>query len=155
MKILVVDDDPDIQKLMGILLAREGFDIENASNGEEALRRVAAKRPDLIVLDLVMPAMDGFAVVERLRENRSTRRIPILVLTVKDLSDDERAMLQTGATKFLTKSYANRDALLREVVDLLNGALRSVPEPPTGERVALSPEVMTSEMEALSGRKPS
>jgi len=153
--ILVVDDDPDIQKLMGIILSREGFDIESASNGEEALRRVASRRPDLIVLDLVMPAMDGFAVVERLRENRATRRIPILVLTVKDLSDDEREMLQTGATKFLTKSYANRDALLREVVDLLNGALRSVPEPPTGERVALSPEVLTSETEALSGRKPS
>ncbi len=142
--ILVVDDDPDIQKLLGILLSREGFEVEFASNGEDALRRVAARRPELIILDLVMPAMDGFTVVKRLREQRSTRRIPILVLTVKDLSEDEREILQTGATKFLTKSYANRDALLAEVVELLNGALRAVPDPPTGEMPVVSPEVRTA-----------
>ncbi|HVO31355.1 MAG TPA: response regulator, partial [bacterium] len=135
--ILVVDDDPDIQKLLGIILAREGFEVENASNGEEALRRVAARKPDLIILDLVMPALDGFAVVKRLREQKSTRRVPVLILSVKDLSDDERRILETGTTKFLTKSYASREALLREVVDLLNGAIRASDDKPTSSRPGL------------------
>ena len=135
--ILVVDDDPDIQKLMGIILSREGFEVESASNGEEALKRVAARKPDLIILDLVMPAMDGFAVVKRLREQKSTRRIPVLILSVKDLSDDERRILEVGATKFLTKSYASREALLREVLEMLNGAMHAGLEKPTSELKAL------------------
>jgi CheY-like chemotaxis protein len=148
--ILVVDDDPDIQKLLTILLSREGFDLESASNGEEALKRVAARRPDLLILDLMMPALDGFAVVKRLREQKSTRRIPVLILTVKDLSEDERRILQTGTTKFLTKSYASREALLGEVVELLNGALKgTVTEPLTSETKVVPP---TPEVRALEAQ---
>jgi len=95
----------------------------------------------------------GFAVVKRLREQKQTRRIPILILTVKDLTDEERRILQSGTTKFLTKSYASKEALLHEVVEMLQGALRGDFASTRDQKV--SPDLMSAADPVVAGGKKS
>ncbi len=81
--ILVVDDEKDIVDLLIFVLQKDGHNVSSASNGKEALEAVEASQPDLIVLDIMMPLMDGYAVHAKLSENPSTRSIPIIILTAK------------------------------------------------------------------------
>jgi CheY-like chemotaxis protein len=119
--VLVVDDDDTLRKLVGVTLAAEGHAIREAANGEEALAAIGESRPDAIVLDLVMPKLDGFAVLERLQESPELRTIPVLVLTARTLSRDERQMLRTRATSLLEKSDYSPEEL-RELVSRAVGA---------------------------------
>ena len=104
-RILVVDDDPRLLHIVAMYLGIEGFDVATASNGEEGLREVDAHRPDLIILDIMMPGMDGVEACRRIRSNPETGDIPILMFSALSGDDDvERARL-AGANHLITKPF--------------------------------------------------
>lgn len=102
-KILVVDDDIDSLKLIGLMLQRNGYEVIAANNGTQALTRAANDHPDLIILDIMMPDMNGYEVSRRLRRNPDTKAIPIIMFTAKTLIDDKVAGFEAGADDYLTK----------------------------------------------------
>lgn len=125
-KILIVDDDIDTLKLVGIMLQRQGYQIMAANNGKKALRMVEEDAPDLILLDVMMPEMDGFEVARRLRANPKTANIPILMFTAKSQVDDKLAGFDAGADDYLTKP-AHPAELLARVKKLLRPAHSTTP----------------------------
>ncbi|MBX3083162.1 MAG: response regulator [Anaerolineae bacterium] len=102
-KILVVDDEIDSLKLIGLMLQRQGYEISAASSGAQALSKAVAEKPDLIILDVMMPDMDGYEVCKRLRASTTTSGIPIIMFTAKSLVDDKVAGFEAGADDYLTK----------------------------------------------------
>jgi PAS domain S-box-containing protein len=104
--VLVVDDEPDTVEFLSDLLESRGFQVLRAGNGEEAVRLALEEVPDAIVLDLLMPGLTGFEVVQRLRENPKTRDVRILISTVKDLTQDEREELRGQVQRIVSKSGA-------------------------------------------------
>jgi CheY-like chemotaxis protein/two-component sensor histidine kinase len=116
---LVVDDDQTTREMMRRLLVGDGWTAESATNGREALERLAAKAPDLILLDLLMPEMDGFEFLAKLRETPAYASIPVIIVTAADISDGERRRLLGGVAHILEKAAYGRDELLAEVRDLV------------------------------------
>jgi DNA-binding response OmpR family regulator len=102
-KILIVDDDLDTVRMVGLMLQRSGYQIVAASNGEQALEKATTVSPDLILLDIMMPGMDGFEVARKIRSNPVTMDIPILMLTAKTQLDDKVNGFEAGADDYLTK----------------------------------------------------
>jgi pilus assembly protein CpaE len=102
-RILVVDDDLDSLKLIGLMLQRQGYEIIVANNAQQALSKAAAEHPDLIILDVMMPDMDGYEVCRRLRRDPETQPIPIIMFTAKTMVDDKVAGFEAGADDYLTK----------------------------------------------------
>ncbi len=102
-KILIVDDDLDTLRLVGLMLQKKGYQIVAANNGKQGLLKVAEDIPDLILLDVMMPEMDGYEVARRLRENPETANIPILMFTAKSQLDDKVTGFEAGADDYLTK----------------------------------------------------
>jgi pilus assembly protein CpaE len=102
-RILIVDDDLDSLKLIGLMLQRQGYDIIVANNGQQALSKASGERPDLIILDVMMPDMDGYEVCRRLRRDPETQPIPIIMFTAKTMVDDKVAGFEAGADDYLTK----------------------------------------------------
>lgn len=113
-KILVVDDEEKNVKLMEAILLPRGYQIIKAFNGEEALRQVAEHTPDLILLDVMMPIMNGFEVCKKLKDDVETRLIPIVIMTALGQLDDRVKGIEAGADDFLTKPV-NRDELLARI----------------------------------------
>ena len=101
--ILLVDDEEDLLDLLTYALRREGFRVVTAQDGAEALRTARAERPDLVVLDIMMPTMDGIEACRRLREDANLRLVPILMLTARSTEHDEILGLDAGADDYLTK----------------------------------------------------
>ena len=101
--VLIVDDEPDLVELLAYTLTAEGFRVLTAADGAEGLTVAEAERPDLVVLDIMMPRMDGVELTERLRENAQLRLTPILMLTARSGEGDEIAGLEAGADDYLTK----------------------------------------------------
>jgi two-component system alkaline phosphatase synthesis response regulator PhoP len=112
-KILVVDDEPDIVELVSFNLKAEGFQVYSASSGPEALNRARAILPDLIVLDLMLPDLDGMAVCEILHRLPSTAPIPIIMLTAWSSELSRIIGLETGAMDYLTKPFSPSELVLR------------------------------------------
>lgn len=102
-KILIVDDDVDTLRLVGLMLQRQGYQVVAASNGSQGLNKAFEERPNLILLDVMMPDMDGYEVTRRLRKNPATASIPILMFTAKTQLDDKVAGFEVGADDYLTK----------------------------------------------------
>ncbi|MBI1277191.1 MAG: response regulator [Anaerolineaceae bacterium] len=102
-KILIVDDDLDSLKLIGLMLQRHGYEVVAANSGTQALAKATNDHPNLIILDVMMPDMDGYEVCRRLRSNNDTRPIPIIMFTAKTLVDDKVAGFEAGADDYLTK----------------------------------------------------
>jgi DNA-binding response OmpR family regulator len=102
-RILIVDDDLDTLKLVGLMLQRKGYEIIAASNGQQGLQEAIEKQPDLILLDVMMPGMDGYQVAKLLRQNAETANIPILMFTAKSQLDDKVTGFESGADDYLTK----------------------------------------------------
>ncbi|GAB1472258.1 response regulator [Chloroflexota bacterium] len=102
-RILIVDDDVDTLRLVGLMLERQGYQVMAASNGTQGLAKAFEERPDLILLDVMMPDMDGYEVTRRLRRNPATSSIPILMFTAKTQLDDKVAGFEVGADDYLTK----------------------------------------------------
>jgi len=102
-KILIVDDDLDTLRLVGLMLQRQGYQISAATNGQQGLDKAFEEDPDLILLDVMMPDMDGYEVTRRLRQNPSTANTPILMFTAKTQLDDKVTGFEVGVNDYLTK----------------------------------------------------
>jgi DNA-binding response OmpR family regulator len=109
-QVLVVDDDPDILDLVCALISRAGLDPVKAMNGEEGLRRFFDQRPDLVILDIAMPGMDGFKTLERIRDLSD---VPILMLTARDAELDKVRGLRGGADDYVTKPFGRQELIAR------------------------------------------
>ena len=118
-RVLVVDDDPVIQKLLKVNFEMEGYDVIVASDGLEGLQRARRDRPDVVVLDIMMPKMDGLEVVRALKADPDTASIPVLLLSAKAQSADLRAGDDAGADDYVTKPFDPLD-LLERVGGLIN-----------------------------------
>jgi signal transduction histidine kinase/DNA-binding response OmpR family regulator len=114
-RLLVVDDDPNVCDLVRQLLEGESILIDAAMNGREALDAIGLQRPDVILLDLLMPGLDGFGVLAELKSDPSRRDIPVIVLTAKTLTAEDEALLRGGVLTVLEKRGLEREVLLREV----------------------------------------
>ncbi len=117
-KILVVDDEVDIVRLITLKLANEGFKVIGAGDGEEALKKVAEDKPDLIILDISMPKMDGWEVCEKLKAKPESKDIPIIMLTALGYIAEEFKGLQLGAVRYLKKPF-DTDTLVTTVYQVL------------------------------------
>jgi PAS domain S-box-containing protein len=113
--VLVVEDNEHTRTLYARTLAKAGWTVTEAENGRVALERIAASRPALVLLDLMMPEMDGFEFLDVLRQDASCRTIPVVVITARTLSDDDRRRLAGGVERVLQKRALQTDALLAEV----------------------------------------
>src|SRR6185312_4264564 len=120
-KILVVDDDADLVELIRFNLKQAGYSIGTASNGVDALKKARSLQPDLIVLDVMMPELDGFAVCEILRRDPATAAIPIMMLTALSSELGRMAGLGSGASDFVTKPFSPR-LLVQRIQELLQKA---------------------------------
>jgi diguanylate cyclase (GGDEF)-like protein len=121
--ILVVDDDADIARFVEVNLRSAGYDVSVASDGEEALEKAGALRPDLVLLDVMMPRIDGFEVAQRLRRNPQTSNTSIIMLTAKALSTDKVLGLTAGADDYIIKPFDPIELLAR-----VKGTLRRAKE---------------------------
>lgn len=110
-KILIVDDEVDTLRLIGMMLESKGFQILAASNGEKAISIAENDLPDLILLDIMMPGIDGYAVTSSLRQNKATHDIPIIIFTARTSMDDRVQGLELGADAYLTKPISSRELL--------------------------------------------
>jgi len=117
--VLVVDDDPDIRALLRRMLEPEGYTVIEAENGRTALARLREAAPSVVLLDLMMPEMDGFEFVAEFRRHEPWRAIPIVVITAKDLTREDRERLNGYVQKILQKGAYGRDELLAEVRELV------------------------------------
>ena len=122
--VLVVDDDPDFRDLARRMLEREGYTVVEASNGRAALDRLRDTVPGVILLDLMMPEMDGFDFVAAVRADAAWRSVPIVVITAKDLSPEDHERLNGYVARVLQKGALSREALLGEVRDLVTASTR-------------------------------
>ncbi len=114
-QLLVVDDDPQIVELVRQLLEGEHYEVKSALDGQEALEAIQQQPPDIILLDLLMPRLDGFGVIAQLQQSPSQRDIPIVVLTAKTLTADELSHLQQGVSKVVQKQGLEREVLVQEL----------------------------------------
>lgn len=105
-KILVVDDEPPIVRLMEFILARQGHEMVVAVNGEEALARVREHDPDLVLLDIMMPRIDGYEVARRLRADPEHQDIAIIMLSAKAQEEDIRKGMEVGVNEYITKPFS-------------------------------------------------
>jgi len=119
-RILVVDDEIYMLHILEFSLGMEGMEVITASSGAEALQRVVEERPDLILLDVLMPDMDGYEVCRRLKEQPGTRSIPIVFLSAKDGRADREAGLRLGADAYITKPFSPQ-CLIDTIEELLEG----------------------------------
>jgi DNA-binding response OmpR family regulator len=127
--LLVVEDVPNIRQLLNITLRFKGYHVITAENGEAALAEIAKVRPALIISDIMMPKMDGFSLVHRLRADEETRRIPIIMISATYVSAEDRAFaLQLGAVRFLEKPI-DTDEFLSTVKSLLESDAEEMPDP--------------------------
>ena len=122
--VLVIEDDAPTRDIISRTLQKEGWLVAEAENGRAGLERVAVKRPDVILLDLMMPVMDGLEFLRELRSTAAGRAIPVIIVTAKDLSAEERLQLNGYVQKIVQKGSSIRDELLTEVSALVRGAAR-------------------------------
>ena len=110
-KILVVDDERHIVRLVEVNLQRHGYEVVSAFDGVEALEKVKSEKPDMIVLDVMMPRMDGFEVLQNLQADSSTSDIPVIMLTAKAQDADIFKGWQSGVSSYLTKPFNPRELI--------------------------------------------
>jgi len=128
-KVTIIEDDSDIAGLVEHYLAAEGFKVSHARDGAEGLKRVKAMPPDLVILDLMLPGLDGLDVCKALRANPATSALPILMLTAKGEESDKVIGLELGADDYLTKPFSPKELVAR-VKSLLRRKARQEPAVP-------------------------
>lgn len=137
-KILVVDDEEDILELLRFNLTTEGFAAVCAASGEEALKVARLEMPDLILLDLLLPGMDGLEVARRLKKEEATKQTPIIIVTAKGEEADIVAGLEVGAEDYITKPFSRKVLIAR-----VRAVLRRKASPPADDQEAMSVHDLT------------
>jgi CheY-like chemotaxis protein len=123
---MVVDDEPNQREIVRRMLESEGWTVEEAANGRDALDRLEHSTPALILLDLIMPEMDGFDFLHELSQREVWKNIPVIVVTAKDLSAEERAALDRYAGNVLRKGSYDRNALAERISQMVTSRVRPV-----------------------------
>lgn len=141
-KILVVDDDQLISNLIEKILDGTGYEVQKAYDGEEALQKVDQETPDLVILDVMMPKIDGLEVCRRLKANEKTRMIPVIMLTSRDYVEDKIEGLEHGAIDYVTKPFNSKELLAR--VKSLVGSQRFIFQKAEEEKMAALEKMLES-----------
>lgn len=117
--VLLIEDEPNIIEAVSFLLSRDGWQVSTHSNGHDAVDVVLSKRPDMIVLDVMLPGKSGFDILAELRELEAGRDLPVMMLTARGQSKDRELAERLGVTRFMTKPFSNADILsaLRQMAD--------------------------------------
>jgi DNA-binding response OmpR family regulator len=136
-KVLVVDDDPSVRKLLNQTLELEGYTVSTASDGEEALEELPTSKPDVVVLDVMMPKLNGLDVLDRIRRNPETSTLPVILLTAKSSKEDVWEGWQRGVDYYMTKPF-DVEELLRFIEYVLEDETRPSAggRPPTEDGLA-------------------
>lgn len=127
-KILIVEDDRDIVEMVEYNLKQEGYETSHAYDGEKGIKLADKEKPDLIILDLMLPAIDGFEVCKALKRQQSTASVPIIILSAKSRETDKVVGLELGADDYVTKPFSPRELIAR-----IRAVLRRHKEQPAGE----------------------
>lgn len=118
-KILIVEDDPVLQKTLQEFLVGEGFEVFSAGDGDEGVRTAIKEKPDLVLLDIILPKKNGYEVIKEIKANENTKKIPIVLLTnLGGIHDVEKA-LDLGATTYLIKSDYKLEEIVKKVKEIL------------------------------------
>ena len=124
-RVLVVDDEPDLVRILQFGLQSAGYVVESASDGQEGLKKAREVKPDIILLDLMLPKLDGYKICRLLKFDERYKQIPIIILSARTQEGDQALALEMGANRFVTKPY-NFSEILTHVEELLKSAsLRS------------------------------
>jgi CheY-like chemotaxis protein len=107
-KILIIDDEPDILKILQSMLKNDKYEVITAENGEEGYEKVVKEKPDLVLLDIMMPRMNGYEVCEKIKGNPETKKIPVVMLTVKAMGEDVEKALQKKADWYISKPFDDK-----------------------------------------------
>ena len=127
-KILTVDDEPDVRRLIEVKLKKAGFEVITAVDGEEGVEKAKAEKPDLILMDVMMPKMDGYTAVEKIKTEMDPAPL-VMMLTAKGTEDDVMQGLVGGADDYITKPFAPRELVARVKVALIKaGRKEDLPE---------------------------
>jgi DNA-binding response OmpR family regulator len=119
-RVLIAEDEPNIVESLSFVLGRDGFEVEAVPDGESALERLRATHPDLMILDVMLPRLNGFEVLKRVKSDPSLRSIPVIVLTAKGQAHDRRMAEELGVDGFMTKPFSNRE-IVEQVRRLARG----------------------------------
>ena len=119
-RILIADDEPNIVLALEFLMKKEGYEVQTVSDGEEALRTIEKSPPDLILLDIMMPKLDGYEVCQRIRSDPSMKDIVIIMLTAKGREVEREKGLALGADFYITKPFSTRE-VVKKVREVLAG----------------------------------
>ncbi len=141
--ILVVDDEPDILSLLVYQLSQEGYRVSTAVRGRSAISSAVDEPPDLVILDLMLPGLDGYEVLKTLRENERTSQIPILLLSARQEEEERVRGFEYGADDYVTKPFSNEELLLR-----VKALLRRVQAEPVSPNRRLSVGPVELDVEA-------
>ena len=102
-KILIADDEPQIREILRVYFEKEGFQVVEAADGKEALQQITKERPDILLLDVMMPVMDGLAATRKIRSEPRWAKLPIVMLTAKAMPDDQERCIDAGANDYMAK----------------------------------------------------
>ncbi len=116
--VLVIEDEPNIIEAISFILSRDGWTVHTHSNGHDAVDTVLARRPDLVILDVMLPGRSGYEILTDLRGRDETANLPVLMLTARGQTKDREMAERLGASRFMTKPFSNAEVLeaLRELV---------------------------------------
>ncbi|MDO8265061.1 MAG: response regulator [Candidatus Parcubacteria bacterium] len=118
-KILFIEDETALQKTLGEVLIQEGYEVISALDGETGMELAETKNPDLILLDLILPKLNGFEVLEKLKENPATKNIPVIILTNLEKMEDIGKAMELGAKSYLVKSNYSLEEVLKKIKEII------------------------------------
>lgn len=118
--ILFIEDEPTLQKTLGRVLEKEGFEIQGALDGQSGLSLTKRIKPDLILLDLILPKMDGFEVLQKLKQDEEIKEIPVIVLTNLESPQDVEKALTLGATTYLVKANYELEEVVQKIKEIIS-----------------------------------
>jgi len=127
--VLVVEDESDIRELIKFNLERDGYTVDEAADGQQALERIRRRQPDLVVLDLMLPGLPGLEVCRQIRANPEIARLPVLIVTAKGTEVDKVLGLEIGADDYVVKPFSPRELLARVKALLRRAQVHAAPEP--------------------------
>jgi DNA-binding response OmpR family regulator len=110
-RVLITEDEPNIAESLTFILNREGYEVTTAVDGEAALQRLRSDPPDLMILDIMLPRLNGFEVLKQMKADPALHALPVVILTAKGQAHDRRMAEEIGASAFITKPFSNRDII--------------------------------------------